>query len=208
MFKLSGLIWFHMKLLDLHLYNTNDKAGETLDPLHNMSGGHDRSLTRLIIRNMYVVITSYAFDSIAIIQFQTLISWHTVSGTLCKKIMTYSYDEIVISHTSSSLPDSFQLRPRSFKDFKISETHLAGALLYGSKSSQSYVDWIKTNLRLCNIIAKLISFNQKDADFWGGQLFTKSKYWEYWFATDNRTIWNSWPLISCQVSPSPHHIDP
>lgn len=111
MFKLSGLIWFHMKLLDLHLYNTNDKAGETLDPLHNMSGGHDRSLTRLIIRNMYVVITSYAFDSIAIIQFQTLISLHTVSGTLCKKIMTYSYDEIVISHTSSSLPDSFQLRP-------------------------------------------------------------------------------------------------
>lgn len=184
MFKLSGLIWFHMKLLDLHLYNTNDKAGETLDPLHNMSGGgHDRSLTRLIIRNMYVVITSYAFDSIAIIQFQTLISWHTVSGTLCKKIMTYSYDEIVISHTSSSLPDSFQLRPRSFKDFKISETHLAGALLYGSKSWQSYVDWIKTNLRLYNIIAKLISFNQKDADFWGGQLFTKSKYWEYWFAT-------------------------
>lgn len=74
MFKLSGLIWFHMKRLDLHLYNTNDKAGETLDPLHNMSGGHDRSLTRLIIRNMYVVITSYAFDSIAIIQFQTLIS--------------------------------------------------------------------------------------------------------------------------------------
>lgn len=143
MFKLSGLIWFHMKLLDLHLYNTNDKAGETLDPLHNMSGGHDRSLTRLIIRNMYVVITSNAFDSIAIIQFQTLISWHTVSGTLCKKIMTYSYDEIVISHTSSFLPDSFQLRPRSFKDFKISETHLAGALLYGSKSWQSYVDWIK-----------------------------------------------------------------
>lgn len=178
MFKLSGLIWFHMKLLDL-----NDKAGETLDPLHNMSGGHDRSLTRLIIRNMYVVITSYAFDSIAIIQFQTLISWHTVSGTLCKKIMTYSYDEIVISHTSSFLPDSFQLRPRSFKDFKISETHLAGALLYGSKSWQSYVDWIKTNLRLYNSIAKLISFNQKDADFWGGQLFTKSKYWEYWFAT-------------------------
>lgn len=129
-----------------------------------------------------------------------------MSQELCvKKIMTYSYDEIVILHASSFLPDSYQLRPRSFK---ISETHLAGALLHGSKSPQSYVDWIKTNLRLYNIIAKLISFNQEDADFWGWQLFTKSKYWEYWFATDNRTIWNSWPLISCQVPPSPHHIDP